>query len=62
MLAYSSGASEPPAPGGIVTLMISSRSSTSSSLHPPWKVGPTSSGASNDPLRFGMWHAAHAWS
>ena len=60
MLAYSSGASVPPAPGGMVTLMTSSRSSTSSSLHPPWKVGPTSSGASNDPRRFGMWHAAHS--
>ena len=62
MLAYASGASVPPAPGGIVTAMSSSRSSTGCSPHPPRNVGPASSGASNDPLRFGMWQAAHSLS
>ena len=60
MLAYSSGASEPPAPGGIVTPMSSSRSATGCSPHPPRNVGPDNSGASNDPLRFGMWQDAHS--
>ena len=46
MLTYSSAASEPPAPGGIVTLMSSSRSATGCAPHPARNVGPASSGAS----------------